>query len=74
MLQVLPKILSAISQNFHMLSSSVFPLCLHYAPSLATFLTTTLEFLISECFIRVLYYKVTVVLESINLRSYVQCK
>ena len=40
MLNILPKMLS---QNFHILCSSVFPLCLHYAPRLATFLTVILK-------------------------------
>ena len=61
------KILSGISLNFYLLCFSVylFALC----SRLATCLT---EFLI-ECSIRVFYYKVTVLLESIYLRSYVQC-
>ena len=43
MLKVLPKILSGISLNFHLLCSSVFLLCLHYAPRLVTFVTIILE-------------------------------
>ena len=63
MFKVLPKTVSGISQNFYMFSSSVFPLCLHYAPSLEIFLTTILEHLISECFIRLFYHKVTSIRE-----------
>ena len=63
--KTLPKIFSGISQNFHLLCSSVFP-CLHFAPWLETFLTIIL---ISECSIRIFHYKVTVLLESINLRE-----
>ena len=39
MLKLLPKMLSGVSQNFHLLCSSVFPLYLYYAPRLAKFLT-----------------------------------
>ena len=39
-------LLSEISQSFHLLCSSVFPLCLHYTPRLATL---SLNILISEC-------------------------
>ena len=73
MLKTLPKMLSGISQNFHPLCSSVFLLCLNYAPKLATFLQLSWNILISECSIRVFHYKVTVLIKSIDLRSYVQC-
>ena len=56
------------SQNFHLLCSKLFPLCLHYAPRLATFLTIIfIKILISECYIRAFHYKMTVLLESINI-------
>ena len=42
-LKILPKMLSGISQIFHLLYSLVLSLCLHYAPKLATFLTSILE-------------------------------
>ena len=32
-----------MSQNIHLICSSVFPLCLHYAPRLTTFLAFILE-------------------------------
>ena len=54
------------------LCSSVLPLCLHYTPRLETSLTIILEYLISECSIRVFHYKVNVLLEIISLRSYLQ--
>ena len=44
MLKRLPKMLLGISQTFHLLCSSVLPLCLHYALTLATFLTIILEY------------------------------
>ena len=51
--QICSKILlSGISQSFHLLCSSVFPLCLHYVPRLATL---SLNILISECSIRVFH-------------------
>ena len=43
MLRILPKLFSGISQTLHLLCSSVFPLCLHYAPRLTTFLIIILE-------------------------------
>ena len=46
--QMCSKIL--LSQSFHLLCSSVFPLCLHYTPRLATLSS---NILISECSIRV---------------------
>ena len=73
MLKILPKLLSGISQNFHLLCPSVLPLCLYYALRLATFLLLSWNILINECSIRVFHYKVTVLLESVELRSYVQC-
>ena len=83
MLKILLKMLSGISHEFHLLCSSVFPLCLHCAPSLTTFLTIYLgnltsaelywNIFIDELFIKVFHDKVTVLLESIDLRSYVQC-
>ena len=51
----------------------LFPLCLQCAPGLATFLKTILEHFNRECSIGVFHYKVTVLLESIGHRSYVQC-
>jgi len=39
-LKILPKMLSGISQNYVL---SVFLLCLHYAPKLATFVTIMFE-------------------------------
>ena len=76
LLKILPKILSEISQNFYLLCSSVFPLCLLYVPSYQHFLQLSWNILISEISgysIRVFHYKVTVLLESIDLRNYVQC-
>ena len=37
------KMFSGSFQNFHLLRSSVFPLCLNYAPRLAAFLKIILE-------------------------------
>jgi len=75
MLKNLPKMLPGISQKFHLLYFSVFLLCLHYTPKLPTILSIVLENLklTNDCSIRVFHYKVTVLLESIDLRSYVQC-
>ena len=63
------KMLSGISQIFTYCALQY----LHYAPRLTTFLATIL---ISECSIRVtrvFHYKLTVLLESIDLGNYVQC-
>jgi len=43
--------------------------CSHYAPNLVTFVT---NILISECSIRVFHCKLTVLLESINVKCYVE--
>ena len=43
MLEIFPKLLSEISQIFTHYALSVFLLCLHYAPKLATFVTTILD-------------------------------
>ena len=61
-------------KKFHLLCFSVFPLCLHYAPRLAAliFLQLSWNILINECSIRVFHYKVTVLLEIIDQRGYVQ--
>ena len=66
MLEILPKMLLGISQNLLLLCSFSVLLCLHYAPKLVRFVT-------SECSIRAFYCKVTVLLESNDLASYVQC-
>ena len=42
--KIVPKMLLGISQNFHLLCSSTFPLFLHYAPRLATFLVMLEDF------------------------------
>ena len=52
-------------------SNLTFLLCLQYAPKLATLLQLSWNILISEWSIRVFHYKVTVLLESIDLRIYV---
>ena len=70
MLKNLPKMLPGISQKFHLLcfSSSVFLLCLHFAPKLPTILSIVMEIISNDFSIRVFYYKVTALLD---LRSYV---
>ena len=51
----------------------MFPLCLCYVPGLSkSFLRLSWNILINECSIRVFQYKVTVLLESIDLKNYVQ--
>jgi len=65
MLKNLPKMLPGISQKFHL------P-CLHYAPNLPKILSIVMKIECTDCSIRVFQYKVTVLLESIDLRSYVQ--
>ena len=59
--------LPGISLKFHLLCFSVFLLCLHYAPKLPKILSIVMG---TDCSIRVFHNKVTVLLESINLRSY----
>ena len=69
MLKNLPKMLPGISQKFHLLCFSVFLLCLHYTPKLITILSIGIE----NCkywLTRVFHYKVTVLLESIDLRMH----
>ena len=75
MLKILPKkSFQEFLKIFTHCTLQVFPLCLNSAPKLTIFFPTiALNILISECSVRVLYYKVTVLLESIDLRSYVQC-
>ena len=67
MLKNLPNMLPGISQKLRLLCFSVFLLCLHYAPKLPTIFSIVMS---TDCPIRVFHYKVTVLLESINLRSY----
>ena len=67
MLKKLPKMIPEISQKYHLLCFSVFPLCLHYAPKLPTILSIVMENSSTDCSIRIFHYKVTVLLESIDL-------
>ena len=73
MLKFCPKYFQEFHKIFTDYAHSVFQLYLHYAPKLATFVTIIIEHLINECSIRVFHYKVTVLLESIDLRSYDVC-
>ena len=73
MLKILPKMLSGVFRNSTHYALSVFLLCLHYAPNLAAFVTIIMEHFNQQMFYWSIYYKVTVPLESINLRSYDQC-
>ena len=56
-------------RNFSKFSPIMLFQCFHYVPKFATLLKLSWNILISECSIRVFQYKVTVVLESINLRT-----
>ena len=73
MLKILPKMLSGISQNFHLLCSSVFgcvPIMLALCFKVSNICYNSWDILIRECSIRVFHYKVTVLLESIDLFSW----
>ena len=51
-----PKCFQELLKHFTHYVTSVFLLCLHYVPKLATFVTIVMEHLISECSIRVFQY------------------
>ena len=69
--KICPKCFQEFPENFTYYASHMFLLCLHYAPKLSTILSIVMEMSSNDCSIRAFHYKVTVLLESIDLRSYV---
>ena len=72
-LKNLPKILPGISQNFHYYASQCSYCACIMLLSCQQFLALSWKIQSNDCSITVFHYKVTVLLKSIDLRSYVQC-
>jgi len=64
--KIFPKCFQEFPQNFTYYACIILLIC-------QQFIALCMENLSNDCSIRVFHYKVTVLLESIDLRSYVQC-